>query len=50
VQPLAAALRRALESPGDVPVTEAAAYVRENLSLERFRERWSDLIDRAVAS
>lgn len=45
VQPLAHALRRALEAPGDVPVQPAAEYVRTNLSLERFRERWSDLID-----
>jgi glycosyltransferase involved in cell wall biosynthesis len=50
VDPLGAALRRALQSPGDVPVSEAARYVRENLSLERFRQRWSDLIDEVVAS
>lgn len=50
IQPLAHALRQALERPDEVPVRAAAQYVRADLSLERFRERWSDLIDRVVAS
>jgi glycosyltransferase involved in cell wall biosynthesis len=45
VQPLAHALRQALERPSEVPVEAAAHYVRADLSLERFRERWGALID-----
>jgi glycosyltransferase involved in cell wall biosynthesis len=48
VEPLAHALRHVLEHPDEVPVAQAADYVRSNLSLERFRERWSRLIDSVV--
>jgi glycosyltransferase involved in cell wall biosynthesis len=41
---LAAALRTAVRDDHAAAVAGAAAYVREHLTLERFRERWAELL------